>query len=67
MHYLFHNMWEMLPRFFHSLMSVVKFYVGFAMIDMIGANHNNTIQGKWVFFFRNLKIDNLLEEPLEDR
>ena len=50
MHYLFHNMWETLPCFVHSLMSVVKFYVGFTMINMIGANHNNTIQGKWFFF-----------------
>ena len=68
MHHLFHNMLELLPCFVSSLVSVVKFYVGLIMIDMIGANHKNTIQGEWVvFFFRNLKTDNLLEGPQEDR
>ena len=60
-------MLELLPCFFSSLVSVVKFYVGFIMIDMIGANHKNTIQGEWVVFFRNLKTDNLLEGPQKDR
>ena len=31
------------------------FYVGFTMIDMVGANHKNTIQGKWVFFFLEIR------------
>ena len=62
-------MLELLPCFVSSLVSVVMFYVGFTMIDMIGANHKNTLQGDWVvfFFFRNLKIDNSLDGPLEDR
>ena len=60
-------MLELLPCFVSSLVIVVKFYVGLIMIDMIGANHKNTIQGEWVFFFRNLKTDNSLEGPQEDR
>ena len=67
MHYLFHNMLELLPCFVSSLVSVVMFYLGFTIIDMIGANHKNTIQGEWVVFFRNLKTDNLLEGPQKDR
>ena len=46
MHHLFHNMLELLPCFFSSLVIVVRFYVGLTMIDLIGANHNNTIQDK---------------------
>ena len=69
MHYLFHNMLELLPCFVSSLVSVVMFYLGFTIIDMIGANHKNTILGEWgfFFFFRNLKTDNSLEGPLEDK
>ena len=51
MHYLFHNMLELLPCFVSSLVSVVMFYLGFTIIDMIGANHKNTILGEWGFFF----------------
>ena len=36
-------MLELLPCFVCSLLSVVLFYDGFIMIDMIGAYHNNTI------------------------
>ena len=43
MHHLFHNMLELLPCFAPSLVSVAKFYDRFIMIDMIGANHKNTI------------------------
>ena len=60
-------MLELLPCFFSSLVSVAMFYDGLIMIDMIGANHKNTIQGEWVVFFRNLKTDNLLEGPQKDR
>ena len=44
MHHLFHNMIELLPCFVSSLVSVVIFYDGLTMIDMIGAKHNNTVQ-----------------------
>ena len=43
MHYLFHNILELLPCFIFSLVSVVMFYDGLIMIDMIGANYKNTI------------------------
>ena len=43
MHYLFHNMLELLPHFVSSLVSVVMFYVELTVIDMIGANHKNII------------------------
>ena len=51
MHHLFHNMLELLPCFVSSLVSVVLFYVGSTMINMICANHKNTIQGECVVFF----------------
>ena len=60
-------MLELLPCFVSSLVSVVKFYIGLIMIDMIGSNHKNTIQGECVVFFRNLKTNNSLEGPQEDR
>ena len=44
-------MLELLPCFALSLVSVVMFYVGLTMIDKIGANHKNTIQGEWFVFF----------------
>ena len=43
MHHLFHNMLELLQCFASSLVSVAKFYDRLIMIDMIGANHKNTI------------------------
>ena len=60
-------MLELVPCFVSSLVSVVKFYIRLIMIDMIGANHKNTIQGECVVFFRNLKTNNSLEGPQEDR
>ena len=51
MHHLFYNMLELLPYFVSSLVSVVMFYVGLTMIDMIDANHKNTIQDEWIIFF----------------
>ena len=60
-------MLELLPCFVSSLVSVVKFYIRLIMIDMISANHKNTIQGECVVFFRNLKTNNSLEGPQEDR
>ena len=36
-------MLELLPHFVSSLVSVVMFYVELTVIDMIGANHKNTI------------------------
>ena len=50
MHHLFQNMLELLSCFVSSLVSIVKFYVGLIMIEMIGGNHKNTIQGEWVVF-----------------
>ena len=68
MHHLFHIMLELLPCFVSSLVSVVMFYDGLIMVDMISANHKNTIPDEWVvFFFSNLKTGNSLEEPLEGR
>ena len=43
MHLLFHNILVLLPCFIPSLVSVVLFYDGFIMIDMIGAYYKNTI------------------------
>ena len=43
MHHLFHNILELLTCFVSFLVSVVMFYVGLTMIDMIGVNLNNTI------------------------
>ena len=51
MHHLFHIMLELLPCFVSSLVSVVMFYDGLIMVDMISANHKNTIPGEWVVFF----------------
>ena len=44
MHHLFHSMLELFPYFVNFLASIVKLYDGLTMIDMIGANHMNTIQ-----------------------
>ena len=41
----------LLPCFVSSLVSVVMFYDGLIMVDMISANHKNTIPGEWVVFF----------------
>ena len=43
MHHLFHNMLKLLSCFVSSLVGVAMFYDGLIMIDMIGANHKNTI------------------------
>ena len=66
MHRLFHNILKLLTCFVSSLVSVVMFYVGLTMIDMIGANHKNTVHGECVFFFSNLKTNNSMEGPLVD-
>ena len=50
MHHLFYNMLNLLPFFVSSLVSVVMFYIGLTMTDMIDVNHKNTIQGEWVVF-----------------
>ena len=46
MHRLFPNTLELLPCFVFSLVNVVMFYVGLTMIDTIGVNLKNTIQGE---------------------
>ena len=64
MHNLLYNALELLPCFVSPLVAVVIFYDGLTMIDMIGANHKNTVHGECVFFFSNLKTNNSMEGPL---
>ena len=51
MHYLFHNMLELFPCFVSSLVSVVMFYAGLTIVNVIGVNHKSTVQDEWVVFF----------------
>ena len=44
-------MLDLLPCFVFYFVIVVVFYVGLTMIDMIGANHKNTIHIECVVFF----------------